>query len=78
MENQPKHCPFNHTNCLGERCALWVELTVHTPGPIPEVQQTHVSGVCVFQAQAQAMAAMVNRPSMVLGAPPIRRRMVGG
>jgi len=78
IENQPKHCPFNHTNCLADRCALWVELTTHTQGPIPEVQNKTVLGMCVFIANLQATVAGANKPPVMMAPPVMRRPLVGG
>lgn len=73
-----KHCPFNHTNCIEDRCALWVMMTTHTQGPIPEVRQKQEVGVCTFVALLQAAVASANKPPMMMAPAQMRRPMVGG
>ena len=58
----PRHCPLNHTNCLGIKCAFWIELTVKQPSPITGVQHLQAKNMCVFVAQLEISILTLNKP----------------
>jgi len=57
---QPKRCPFNHTNCIGDKCALWVSISGNV---IAGGKQQRVSqSMCAFQALLTLQVQSLNKP----------------
>ena len=60
------HCPLNHTNCIQERCALWVNLTINQPSTITGVRTQVTKPLCVFVALLEANILQLNKPPAML------------
>jgi len=68
VEIEPRilHCPFNHTNCIQKRCALYINLTVNEPSSIAGIGRQTVKQLCVFVALLEINILTLNKPPMML------------
>lgn len=69
-ENNVKVCPFLGTDCVQEKCALWVQVFLTQPSPLGVVQAKPTQ-MCVFVAQL--LIAGSPKPSPL----PVQRLLLG-
>jgi len=60
-EQKVKTCPFSGKECIQDKCALWMEISMTKPGMITPQKQ----GMCAFPAMV-----MVSSTPKVMMAPP--------
>jgi len=60
-------CPFNHTACIKERCAFWVNLSGTQSSPVAGGEKRVSEFLCAFHALLRIGVLLLNKPV----APPI-------
>ena len=60
------HCPFNHTACIQERCALWVNLSGTLSSPIAGGEKRVSESLCAFHALLKMGLLLLNKPTSPL------------
>lgn len=59
----PPHCPFNHTNCIEQRCVFWVSLSGTQSSPVAGGEKRVSEYLCAFHALLRIGVLMLNKPT---------------